>query len=203
MDAAWERLVDAEHGLIRLLAPPFAGRGVDPGYIRGYPAGIRENGGQYTHGALWLMLALIRQGDGGRAHAALKLLLPTHRADAPEKAAAYRVEPYVMAADVCDHPGMEGRGGWTWYTGSAAWMFVCLLALMGYERRGDRVRLNALLGDWERAALTIPFGGSRYRLLCERNAARVTLDGAEMDGDWIRLIDDGREHVAVFPARGE
>jgi cellobiose phosphorylase len=198
MDAAWAQLVDEEAGLIRLLTPPFEGRGVDPGYIRAYPAGIRENGGQYTHGALWLLLALIRQGDARHAHEALRMLLPVNHADSPEKAAVYRVEPSVMPADVYDRPGMEGRGGWTWYTGSAAWMTVCLMALLGYERRGARARLNALLGDWESASLTIPCGKSRYRLTCQKGAVRLTLDGAEIAGDWIELVDDGTYTVS-FP----
>ena len=186
------------HGIIRLLTPPFEGRGVDPGYIRGYPGGVRENGAQYTHAALWLLLALIRMGDADRAHAALGMLLPYNHADRPEKALEYRVEPYVMAADVYDRPGMEGRGGWTWYTGSAAWMYVCLLALLGYERRGARVRLNAPAGRLARGRVTVPFGGSRYRLVCDKNAARVTLDGAEVEEDFIN--DRRRQaHEARFP----
>ena len=162
---------------------------------------MRENGGQYTHGALWLLLALIRQGDEARAHAALGMLLPYNHADRPEKALEYRVEPYVMAGDVYDRPGMRGRGGWTWYTGSAGWMAVALLALLGYERRGDAVRLNALLGDWPAAAVTVRFGDSRYRLTCDRQTRRVTLDGREVEGDFIRMTDDGRDHEARFPAR--
>lgn len=201
MDAAWERLVDEEHGLIGLLTPPFDGRGTDPGYIRAYPAGVRENGGQYTHGALWLLLALIRMGDEDRAHRALQMLAPFNHADTPQKARRYRVEPYVMAADVYDRPGMVGRGGWTWYTGAAGWMFTCVLALLGYERRGDRVRLDALLGEWPRAAVTVPFGGSAYRLVCEKSAARVTLDGVDADGEWIEMVNDGKDHEAVFPPR--
>ena len=201
MDAAWEQLVDEERGLIRLLTPPFEGRGANPGYIRGYPAGVRENGGQYTHGALWLLLALIRVGDADRAHRALQMLLPTRHADTPEKARAYRVEPYVMAADVYDREGMRGRGGWTWYTGAAGWMITCVLALMGYERRGDRVRLNALLGEWPQAAVTVPFGGSAYRLVCKKSAARVTLDGRTIDDAYITMVDDGKQHEAVFPER--
>lgn len=203
MDAAWDRLVDGERGLIRLLTPPFDGRGADPGYIRAYPPGVRENGGQYTHGALWLLLALIRMGDAERAHRALQMLAPYNHADSPEKARRYRVEPYVMAADVYDRPGQEGRGGWTWYTGAAGWMYTCILELLGYERRGDRVRLNALLGDWPRAAVTMPFGSSTYRLACEKTAARATLDGVETDGEWITMVDDGRTHEAVFPPRSE
>ena len=201
MDAAWERLVDVDAGVIRLLTPPFEGRGPDPGYIRGYPPGVRENGGQYTHGALWLLLALIRMGDGARAHRALQMLLPFNHSDSPEKARRYRVEPYVLAADVYDHPDYRGRGGWTWYTGAAGWMHTCVLELLGFERRGDRVRLNALLGDWPRASVTLPFGGSAYRLTCDKAAVRVTLDGREIDEDFIVMIDDGREHEAVFPPR--
>ena len=168
MDAAWDRLVDRSAGIIRLLTPPFDGHGPDPGYIRGYPPGVRENGGQYTHGALWIFLALIRMGDAKRAHRALDMLLPFRHSDAPDKARVYRVEPYVMAADIYDRPGMAGRGGWTWYTGSAAWMYNCILALLGYERRENRVRLNALLGDWPAASVTVPFGQSTYRLVCDR-----------------------------------
>ena len=201
MDAAWEHLADEERGIIRLLTPPFNGKGANPGYIRGYPAGIRENGGQYTHGALWLLLALIRMGDAERAHRALSMLNPLNHADSPEKVKRYRVEPYVMAADVYDHPGMEGRGGWTWYTGAAGWMHTCVLELLGYERRGNRVRLNALLGDWPRASVTVPHGKSQYRLTCDKTARRVTLDGAAVAGDFIGMVDDGRAHEAVFPPR--
>ena len=200
-DAAWRMLVEPDVGIIRLLTPPFDGRGPDPGYIRGYPPGVRENGGQYTHGALWLLLALIRQGDEARAHAALQMLLPYNHSDSPEKARVYRVEPYVMAADVYDKPDMRGRGGWTWYTGAAGWMYSAILALLGYERRGNAVRLNALLGDWPRASVTVSFGGSEYRLICDREVGRVTLDGRPVDGDFVRMTDDGGTHEARFPQR--
>jgi len=200
-DAAWTLLADRSAGIIRLLTPPFDGHGPDPGYIRGYPPGVRENGGQYTHGALWLLLALIRQGDEARAHEALRMLLPFNHADTSEKAQVYRVEPYVMAADVYDRPDMRGRGGWTWYTGSAGWMYSAILALLGYERRGDRVRLNALLGDWPEATVTVRFGESQYRLVCERRAERVTLDGNIIKDDFITMKDDGKSHEARFPAR--
>ena len=201
MDAAWDRLADEEAGIIRLLAPPFDGKTPDPGYIRAYPPGVRENGGQYTHGALWLLLALIKMGDEERAHKALQMLLPMNHADTPERVQTYRVEPYVMAADVYDHPGHVGRGGWTWYTGAAGWMYTCILALLGYERRGDRVRLNALLGEWPSVSVTVDFGGSRYRLTCDKKAARVTLDGLEVEGEYITMVDDGRDHEARFPRR--
>ncbi len=200
-DAAWNLLVDRSAGIIRLLMPPFDGKDSDPGYIRGYPPGVRENGGQYTHGALWLLLALIRQGDAERAHAALQMLLPHNHANSAEAVSVYRVEPYVMAADVYDHPNLRGRGGWTWYTGSAGWMYNAILALLGYERRGDRVRLNALLGDWPAAAVVVQFGRSHYRLVSDRKAERVTLDGNSIEDDFITMTDDGHAHEVMFPAR--
>ncbi|MGX8705996.1 MAG: GH36-type glycosyl hydrolase domain-containing protein, partial [bacterium] len=187
MDVAWERLVDEAHSIIKLLAPPFAQEGIDPGYIRGYPAGVRENGAQYTHAACWFLLALIEQGDAQRAHAALDMLLPPNHADTQEKARRYRVEPYVTAADVYALPGCEGRGGWTWYTGSAAWLYVAILKMLGFERRGDCVRMGALLGEWPEAAVTLRYGSSVYRLVSRRTADGVTLDGAPTDGDFITL----------------
>ena len=129
------------------------------------------------------------------------MLLPVNHADSPEKAAAYRVEPYVMAADVYDHPDLRGRGGWTWYTGSAAWMYEAILALLGYERRGNVVRLNALLGDWPRAAVTVEFGKSLYRLICDKSVKRITLDRRPVDGNFITMVDDGQPHEVRFPAR--
>ena len=107
----------------------------------------------------------------------------------------------MLAGDVCALPGQEGRGGWTWYTGSASWLMVCALELLGYERQGDRVRLHALLGNWPAASLTVPFGRSRYRLTCARDAKAVTLDGQPVNDTHITLIDDGQTHEAVFPPR--
>ncbi|MBR0367477.1 MAG: hypothetical protein IJH86_03665, partial [Clostridia bacterium] len=201
LDAAWDQLADEENGIIRLLTPPFDEDGPDPGYIRGYPGGVRENGAQYTHAACWLMLALIRAGDADRAHRALQMLLPANHADTPHRARRYRVEPYVMAGDVYDLPGDTGRGGWTWYTGSAAWMYAGVLALLGYERRGEMARLNALLGPWPEVSVTLKYGKSRYRLVCARGVKKVALDGVSLGDDFIPLIDDGKHHEALFPPR--
>lgn len=200
MDSAWKMLVDEQLGILRLLTPPFDGREFDPGYISGYPKGVRENGAQYTHAACWLLLAMIRMGDADRAHRALKMLLPQSHADTMEKAKCYRVEPYVLAADIYDgeHPG---RGGWTWYTGSASWLYLCILEMLGFERQGNRVRVCALLGDWLEAAVTQQCGEARYRLVSRRDAAQITLDGKTVQDDWIEMQDDGREHEAVFPPR--
>ena len=200
IDSAWRMLVDEQIGIVRLLTPPFDEKGIDPGYIRGYPQGVRENGAQYTHAACWLLLALIRRGDAARAHRMLQLLLPASHADTLEKALVYRVEPYVLAADVYDGPH-AGRGGWTWYTGSAAWLYRCILELIGFERRGMRVRVGALLGDWPEAAVTVQCGDASYRLISRRGVEEILLDGLPVEGGWIEMVDDGRKHEAIFPPR--
>ena len=201
VNAAWQQLADARLGLIRLLAPPFDGEDFDPGYIAAYPPGVRENGAQYTHAACWMLLALIQLGDAARAHQALKMLLPVNHARSREEADLYRVEPYVMAADVYSEGELAGRGGWSWYTGSSAWMLMAIWALLGYERRGRRVRLNALLHSWEEAGVRLRYGLSQYTLICRRGTEHITLDGEEIPGDFIELEDDGREHTALFPPR--
>ena len=114
-----------------------------------------------------------------------------HAADR-EGADRYRVEPYVLAGDVYGEPPHTGRGGWTWYTGAAGWYLQCVLALLGYERRGDEARLCALLGGWPQVAVTVRFGNSEYRLICRRGARGITLDGAPVLGDTIHMQDDGK-----------
>ena len=129
------------------------------------------------------------------------MLNPANHAATRAGADLYRVEPYVLAADVYGEAPHAGRGGWTWYTGAAGWYALCVLAMLGYERRGDEVRLCALLGDWPEASVTIRYGNSEYRLVCRASARGITLDGAPVLGDTIHLSDDGRAHEAVFPPR--
>lgn len=201
LKSAWDQLADEDHGLIRLLAPPFDGQGMDPGYIAAYPAGVRENGGQYTHAACWMLCALADIGDAQRAHRALQMLVPLNHACDSDQADRYRVEPYVMAADIYTETENVGRGGWTWYTGSASWMFLSVLRLLGYEKEGDRVRLNSLLGAWPEVSVTLRWGLSRYRLICRQGVQCVQLDGEAVDSAFISMKDDARDHVALFPPR--
>ena len=123
MNAVNARLVRREHALIQLLDPPFDTSDLEPGYIRGYVPGVRENGGQYTHGAIWTAMAFAALGDGARAWELTAMINPINHARTREGAAAYKVEPYVVAADVYALAPHTGRGGWTWYTGSAGWMY--------------------------------------------------------------------------------
>lgn len=202
MDSAGRLLFDRDAQIIRLLTPPFTGKGTDAGYISAYPMGIRENGGQYTHAACWYLLALSEMGDARGAREALEALLPVNHALTAEDIERYRVEPYVLAGDVYGEEPFTGRGGWTWYTGAAGWFINALMSLAGFERRGDRVRLNALRGVWDRPQVVIRYGGSVYRLISDADAVGISVDGVSAEGDYAQMTDDGQEHVCVFPQRG-
>ena len=195
------QLIDREHGLIRLLTPPFDGTTTDPGYIRGYPPGVRENGGQYTHAACWLVIALAETGQADRAWEAFRMLMPWTHSDTEEKADIYRVEPYVMAADIYSELPHAGRGGWTWYTGAAGWMLrAAYVHLMGYRRKGEYASLRALLPEsWDEVSMAVRVGGATYTLTARRDCGSPLIDGKPMPPEGVRLTDDGREHFALFP----
>ena len=199
LTSAWRMLADEELGVIKLLTPPFQDPCRDPGYIKGYPAGIRENGAQYTHAACWMALALARQGDAVHAHRAVDMLLSSNHADTKDAALRYRVEPYVLAADIYTVSPNQGRGGWTWYTGAAGWLMQAVWRLVGYERRGMRVRICPLLNQWPEVALTLRHGGSEYRLVCRKDTRQASLDGKPLPDGWLTLQDDGGKHEALFP----
>jgi cyclic beta-1,2-glucan synthetase len=147
-------------GLALLFTPPFDRTPLDPGYIKGYPPGLRENGGQYTHAAMWAILAQVGLGDGDAAHGLFALLNPIHHADSPEAAARYKVEPYVIAADVYSAAPHEGRGGWTWYTGSAGWMYRAgIEGLIGLTRVGQDLRFDPCFAkDWPQVEIVLNLG---------------------------------------------
>jgi cyclic beta-1,2-glucan synthetase len=199
---AEERLVKREERLILLFDPPFDSGPLQPGYIKGYVPGIRENGGQYTHAATWLVEAVAQLGRGGDAHALFDLLNPIRLAMTPESVARYRVEPYVLAGDVYSRPPHTGRGGWTWYTGSAAWLYrVGLETLLGFHRRGDRLRIDPRIpGEWKEYHISYRHGSSLYHITVanprgvERGVVRLELDGVEQAGGEVVLRDDGKEH---------
>nr|WP_257644325.1 glycoside hydrolase family 94 protein [Luteimonas salinisoli] len=208
MDALDRHLVRREAGLVQLLDPPFDRIVQDPGYIRGYVPGVRENGGQYTHAAVWAAMAFARLGDGERAWELARMINPVGHARDAEAVERYKVEPYVMAADVYGVAPHVGRGGWTWYTGSAGWMYRLLTeSLLGLERRGDALRLAPCVpAGWRGYRLSYRFGRSLYRIevVCvdapaaghAAATARLLLDGAEQPSTWIALLDDGAEHRA-------
>ena len=204
VDSALERLYDEESGILRLLDPPFDGA-CSPGYIRGYLPGVRENGGQYTHGAAWMAMALAAMGRREQAWKLYRKLLPDTHSRFYDEAANYRVEPYVVAADIYTNPQQMGRGGWTWYTGAAAWLYhIGIRHLLSFEKRGQKIRLNAPLAPaaWDRYEVVFRWGNTSYHLQAKRGAVHAAIDGIRIpegkDG-WIDLKDDGASHMAVYP----
>ena len=206
-----EQLVREDARLIVLLTPPFDGTADDPGYIRGYLPGVRENGGQYTHAALWAVLATAMRGEAERAFELFQMLNPLTHGATPDGVAQYKVEPYVVAADVYTSPSHLGRGGWTWYTGSASWMYrVGIESLLGFTKRGDRLTLTPRVpAGWASFQLTYRFGTSTYRIdvrepsRLQAHGMRVVVDGNDAPDDVIHLVDDGRVHdVLIQPEAG-
>ncbi len=143
MDAVDSHLVRRDNNLIQLLDPPFDSSDLNPGYIKGYVPGVRENGGQYTHAAIWAAMAFAELGDSRRAWELLGMINPVNHGRNKEEIATYRVEPYVVAADVYAVSPHTGRGGWSWYTGSAGWMYRLVMeSLLGMKRETDRLRFT-------------------------------------------------------------
>ena len=203
MDAVDRRLVRRDQGLVQLFDPPFDKSHLEPGYIKGYVPGIRENGGQYTHAAIWAAMAFAAMGDSRRAWELLSLLSPLSHGSTPEGMARYRVEPYVMAADVYGVPPHTGRGGWTWYTGSAGWMYRLVVeSLLGVRLEVDRLRFAPCLPDeWNSFKLHYRYRETVYHIALTRTGGasrvtRVTVDGIEQPDLAVTLVDDHREHSA-------
>ena len=202
MSAVEDRLVRDEDQMILLFTPPFDRGSLEPGYIKGYVPGIRENGGQYTHAATWVVLATALLGRGKRALELFALLNPVRHGATPEDVARYMVEPYVVAADVYGAPPHTGRGGWTWYTGSASWLYrVGLEAILGFHKREDRMRIDPCVApDWPRYELTYRHRSAIYHIVVEnaagtgRGVRAVTVDAHAVPDGEIPLMDDGKTH---------
>jgi cyclic beta-1,2-glucan synthetase len=202
MDAVKRQLVRTEDGLIVLLAPPFDSADQDPGYIRAYPPGIRENGGQYTHAAMWALWALIELGDVEHAVDLLRRLLPISHALSRDAALRYRTEPYVLASDVYSMPPWTGRGGWTWYTGAAAWAYrLGIEGIVGIRRAGDAWDLDPHVpADWPEIEVVIRDGATIFRVHVDNphrvnsGIERLLLDGEAIDPPRVPRMMDGRVH---------
>ena len=194
-----QHLVKREAGLIQLLEPPFDKTGKDPGYIRGYVPGVRENGGQYTHAAVWATMAFARVGDRDRAWELARMINPIQHAHDPESSAVYKVEPYVMAADVYGVAPHIGRGGWTWYTGSSGWMYRLLTeSLLGLQRNGSVLSLQPCIPrEWPGYRIQYRHGQSVYIIeivQVEHGAASLSVDGLAQQGLQFQLVDDQAVH---------
>ena len=185
-----QHLINAASQLILLLAPPFDKAKPSPGYISGYVPGVRENGGQYTHAALWVIQAQAMLGQGDRAHELLSFVNPIHRTARPERVEQYRLEPFAVAADIYSAPEHIGRGGWSWYTGAAGWMYRIILEhILGITREGDWLRISPCVPKgWREFSVIMRLSGSEYRIEVENlegvstGVQLLTLDGEAMDG---------------------
>nr|WP_246304550.1 glycosyl transferase [Ensifer sesbaniae] len=201
MHAVWERLVRTDNGLIQLFDPPFDKGSLQPGYIKGYVPGIRENGGQYTHAATWVALATALMGDGDRAFQLWSMLNPINHAVSPKDTDRYMVEPYVVSADVYGAAPHTGRGGWTWYTGSAGWLYrVGLEAILGIRREGRRLVVEPTIPkQWPGYDVDFRYGRSTYHIKVsrdhrlERTHYSLSVDG-KVAHQSVPLVDDGRDH---------
>lgn len=204
MASLHRHLVREDARLIMLLTPAFDRGTHDPGYIQGYLPGVRENGAQYTHAALWAVMATALQGDGDRAMRLFQMINPITHTITREDVNTYKVEPYVVAADVYTAEGHVGRGGWTWYTGSASWLYrVGLESMLGFSKRGDSLVFDPCIpSSWKEFTLDYRFGSSVYRVLVsnplgvQKGVASVTVDGLECEGP-IPLVDDGADHSVL------
>jgi cyclic beta-1,2-glucan synthetase len=201
MDAMDTRLVRRKNALIQLLDPPFDTSNLDPGYIKGYVPGVRENGGQYTHAAIWAVMAFAALGDSRRAWELLAIINPANHAKAAEAIATYKVEPYVVAADVYALSPHIGRGGWTWYTGSAGWLYRTIVeSLLGLKLEVDKLRFTPCLrADWRAFKMHYRYRETVYHIAIlkadtESGKASITVDGIEQRDQVVPLVDDRQEH---------
>ena len=201
MAALNERLVRRDSGLIQLFDPPFDKSAMNPGYIKGYVPGVRENGGQYTHAAVWAVMAFAKMEDNRRAWELFNMINPVNHGKSAEEIAIYKVEPYVVAADVYAVSPHSGRGGWTWYTGSAAWMYRLILeSLLGLKLEEGRLSIAPCIpADWDGFTVHYRYHETVYHIVVRQisggsGALSVVLDGVDQPTGDILLSDDRREH---------
>ena len=204
MAAVDELLVRRADGVVLLFTPPFDDTSLEPGYIKGYVPGVRENGGQYTHAAIWSAIAFAALGDGDKASELFAILNPINHSSTEAGVQRYKVEPYVVAADVYAEPPHVGRGGWTWYTGSAGWMYRAgLESILGFRLRGARLLVDPCIPRaWHGFEMVFRYRSARYDLVVDnpqgvsRGVSSVEVDGVSLDGDLsIRLVDDRKTHL--------
>ena len=198
-----KHLVDRHLHLIRILTPGFNKSIPSPGYIQGYPPGIRENGGQYTHGVIWSIVAWTKLGQGDKAFELFDLMNPINHSKTKDEANIYRGEPYVMAADVYTAPPHAGQAGWTWYTGASGWMYqVGIEWILGIKRRGNQLHINpAIPADWSGFEVNYRFGETTYKLVVankKQGYVSIQMNNRDMHANCFELIDDGTVHEVLI-----
>jgi len=204
MRSVEEYLVRAGDDLVLLLTPPFDKTPLDPGYIKGYPPGVRENGGQYTHAAVWYAIAYAMQGEGDSAGELLRMLNPVNRTSTRAGVHAYKVEPYVLAADIYSVPPHARRGGWSWYTGAAGWMYRAGMEwMLGVRKLGNALSIDPCIPrEWPGFRMDFRHGATIYRIEVSnphnvmRGVVEIDVDGQRLESaeKTVLLLDDGVEH---------
>jgi cyclic beta-1,2-glucan synthetase len=204
MESAYENLVRKDSGIIQLLDPPFDKSHLNPGYIKGYVPGVRENGGQYTHAAVWMITAFAKLGDNKRVWELLNMINPLNHGKTAQDIAIYKVEPYVLAADVYARTPHIGRGGWTWYTGSASWMYRLITeSFLGIQREADKLKIVPCVPkEWPSFKINYRYKNTVYHIVVtQKNSSgemKLTLDNKEVKDSFITLIDDGHSHTLAI-----
>ena len=207
MQAVSTYLINRDKGLIQLLDPPFDKSDMDPGYIKGYVPGVRENGGQYTHAAIWVVMAYAKLGDVDKTEELLRLINPIHHGTTAEEISTYKVEPYVMAADVYGVAPHIGRGGWTWYTGSAGWMYQLIVeSFLGLKREGDTIKFEPCIpAAWKSFKVKYHFKETIYTIqinqVADQEQTETIVDGVLQPDDSFLMMNDEQEHVVVINIR--
>ena len=200
MEAAYKHLVRKDISIIQLLEPPFDKSNLNPGYIKGYVPGVRENGGQYTHAAIWLVMAFTALKNTSRTWELFNMINPIHHGNSPHKIATYKVEPYVVAADVYSVKQHSGRGGWTWYTGSAGWMYRLIVeSMLGLKVEGNRLSFAPHMPpEWNSFKIDYKYENTTYhiKIIQEEtgNGTTISMDGKEQNYPVISLLNEGGEH---------
>ncbi|MEP7278005.1 MAG: cyclic beta 1-2 glucan synthetase, partial [Bacteroidota bacterium] len=204
MESAYKNLVQKDVGIIQLLEPAFDKSDLDPGYIKGYVPGVRENGGQYTHAAVWMIMAFARLGNNKRVWELLNLINPVSHSSTAQEIAVYKVEPYVLAADVYSRAPHAGRGGWTWYTGSAGWMYRLITeSFLGLHRQGNILKCNPCVPkEWTSFKIHYRYKSTVFHIEVQQTGSAekntVTVDGIKQEDALITLIDDGAVHRVLI-----
>ena len=203
LDSIDDYLVMRDAGLIKLLTPPFDEGDLEPGYIKGYVPGVRENGGQYTHAAAWVIIAFAIMGDGDKAAELFGLINPINHTRTDREYSIYKAEPYVMAADVYSVPPHTGRGGWTWYTGTASWIFKAgAESILGFKKRGHQLMIDPCIPKkWPEYTIRYRYEETEYEIIVRnpksvnRGVSQITIDGESQEENRIDLTNDRKTHI--------
>ena len=204
MQSLENHLIDTENGIIKLLDPPFNKTKLEPGYIKAYLPGVRENGGQYTHAAMWAIIAFTKLGFGDKAVEYYRMINPIEHSRTKDAARKYKVEPYTIPADVYGANNLVGRGGWTWYTGSAGWFYrVGITEILGLKKNGDILRVvPAMPVAWEKYNVTYHYMDTTYEIeVVKSKKDSVVVDRKTQEEGYIKLENDGKTHKVVVHTR--